>query len=110
MSVLPANLFRLRSVKGFYGTGLASLFSAGSVVFGKGLGADGLLARMSHKSSTALRNLGTGVDLVGFATLQGVDPASPAHLREAHTSTRSSFARYEFCETCGPGFSRFRLW
>ncbi len=81
-----------------------------------------LLTRISHKSSTALRNLGTGADFVGFAcpcaaqmqaTLQGVDPASPAHdsplhsnfathgRREAHTSTRSSFARYEFCEKCG---------
>ena len=58
--------------------------------------------RISHKSSTALRNPGTGADFVGFAcpcsaqkqaTLQGVDPASPAHRREAHTSTRSSFAR-----------------
>ena len=29
------------------------------------------------------------------------DPASPAHQREARTSTRSSFARYEFCEKCG---------
>ena len=61
------------------------------------------LARMSHKSSTALRNPGTGADFVGFTTLQGVDPASSAHQREAHTSTRSSFARNEFYETCGLG-------
>ena len=71
------------------------------------------LTRMSHNSSTALRNPGTGADFVGFATLRGVDPASPkgydrtgtassAHQREAHTSTRSSFAHYEFCElACG---------
>ena len=51
---------------------------------------------MSHKFSTALRNVPAGADLVGFATLQGVDPASPANLLEAHTSTRSSFARHEF--------------
>ncbi len=49
----------------------------------------------STKSSTALRNIGAGAALVGCATLQGVDPASPAHQLEAHTSTRSSFARYE---------------
>ena len=61
------------------------------------------LARMSHKSSTALRNTGTGADFVGFATLQGIDPASPAHRLETRTSTRSSFARYEFCETSGLG-------
>ena len=30
------------------------------------------------------------------ATLQGVDPASPANRLDARTSTRSSFARYEF--------------
>ncbi len=56
---------------------------------------------MSHKFSTALRNTGTGADFVGFATLQGVDPASPANLFETRASTRSPFARYEFCETCG---------
>ena len=56
---------------------------------------------MSHKPSTALRNVGTGADLVGFATLQGVDPASPAYLLDARTSTRSSFARHEFGEICG---------
>ena len=81
-----------------------------------------ILARISHKSSTALRNLrlhvlrrdkaGTGADFVGFATLQGVDPASPkgygrtdpaspAHLRETHTSIRSPFARDEFFKICG---------
>ncbi len=31
--------------------------------------------------------------------LQGVDPASPAHLLETRTSTRSSIARHELCET-----------
>ena len=56
---------------------------------------------MSHKSSTALRYTGTGADFVGFAYLQGVDLASPAHLLETRTSTRSPFARDEFCETCG---------
>ncbi len=56
---------------------------------------------MSHKLSTTLRNLGTGADFVGFATLQGVDPASPANRLEARTSTQPSFARYEICETCG---------
>ena len=61
------------------------------------------LARMSHKSSTALRYTGTGADFVGFPTSQGVDPASPANLLEAHNSTRSPFARDEFCETCGLG-------
>ena len=56
---------------------------------------------MSHKFSTALRNVGTGAALVGCATLQGVDPASPANLLDSRTSTRPSFARHEFCETCG---------
>ena len=55
----------------------------------------------STKSSTALRNVGTGATLVGFATLQGVDPASPANQLDAPTSTRPSFARYEFCEISG---------
>ena len=68
------------------------------------------LARMSHKSSTALRYVGTGAGFVGFharashrcmPTLQGVDPVSPANLLETRTSTRPPFARYEFCETCG---------
>ena len=59
------------------------------------------LARMSHKFSTALRNVGASADLVGFATLQGVDPASPTNRFDAHTSTRPSFVRYEFCEICG---------
>ena len=62
------------------------------------------LARISHKFSTALRNIGTGEDFAGFASLQGVDPASSAPLPEAHTSTRSSFVRDEFCEKCGLGF------
>ena len=62
---------------------------------------NGLLTRMSHKFSTALRNVGADAALVGFATLQGVDPASPANLLDARTSTRPSFARHEFCETCG---------
>ena len=64
---------------------------------------------MSHKSSTALRYTGTGADFAGFharashrcmPTLQGVDPASSANLHETRTSTRSPFARDEFCETC----------
>ena len=56
---------------------------------------------MSHKSSTARRNAGTGAGIVRCATLQGVDPASPAHPLETRTSTQPSFARYEFCETSG---------
>ncbi len=69
------------------------------------------LARMSHKFSTALRNIrlhvlrrdktGADADFVGFASLQGVDPASPANLHKTRASTRSPFARYEFCEKCG---------
>ena len=59
------------------------------------------LTRMSHKFSTALRNTGADADFVGFASLQGVDPASPANLHKTRASTRSPFARYEFCETCG---------
>ena len=59
------------------------------------------LARKSPKSSAALRHIGTGADFVGFPTLQGVDPASPANLHETRTSTRFPFARYEFCEACG---------
>ena len=68
------------------------------------------LTRMSHKSSTALRYTGTGADFVGFpcpcfaqkqADFAGFDPASPAHLLETRTSTRSPFARDEFCKTCG---------
>ena len=60
-----------------------------------------ILARMSHKSSTALQYTGTGADFVGFGTLQGVDPASPPHRLETRTSTRSPLARDEFRETCG---------
>ena len=59
------------------------------------------LARMSHKFSTALRYAGTGSGFVGFAALQGVDPASPANRLETHTSTRPPFARYEFSEKSG---------
>ena len=59
------------------------------------------IAHMSHKSSTALRYVGTGADFVGFASLQGVDPASLANLPETRTNTRPPFARYEFCEKCG---------
>ena len=61
------------------------------------------LARMSHKSSTALRYVGTVADFVGFGILQGVDPASPPHRLETRTSTRPPFARDEFCETCRLG-------
>ena len=60
-------------------------------------------ARMSHKFSTALRNTGAEADFVGYASLQGVDPASPANLHKTRASTRSPFARYEFCEKCGLG-------
>ena len=56
------------------------------------------LTWISHKSSTALRNIGTGAGIVRCATLQGVDPASPAHPLETRTSARPSFARCEFCE------------
>ncbi len=59
------------------------------------------IARMSQKFSTALRNVGTGADFVGLATLQGDDPASPANLHKAPTSTRPPFARYEVWETSG---------
>ncbi len=48
--------------------------------------------------STALRNVGAGAGMVRCATLQGADPASPAHPLETRTSTRPRFARYEFCE------------
>ena len=69
---------------------------------------------MSHKFSTALRNIllrlkataghaGTDADFVGIASLQGVDPASPkgydrtgtaspANLHKTRASTRSPFA------------------
>ena len=56
---------------------------------------------MSPKFSTALRNTGADADFVGFASLQGVDPASPANLHKTRASTRSPIARYEFCEKCG---------
>ena len=56
---------------------------------------------MPDKLSTALRNLGTEAGIARCATLQGVDPASPAHLHETRTSTRPSFARYEICKTFG---------
>ena len=56
---------------------------------------------MSQKSSTALRNIGAGAGIVRCATLQGVDPTSPAHPFETRTSAQSSFARHEFSETCG---------
>ncbi len=59
------------------------------------------LARMSRNSSTALRIIGAGAVFVGCATLQGVDPASPAHRLETPTSARSSFARDELFETSG---------
>ena len=62
-------------------------------------------ARMSHKSSTARRNAGAGAGIVRCATLQGVDPASPAHPLETRTSAQPSFARYEFggVSACGLG-------
>ena len=68
---------------------------------------------MSHKFSTALRNIrlhvlrrdktGADADFVGFASLQGVDPASPkgygrtgpaspANLHKTRASTRFPFA------------------
>ena len=53
------------------------------------------------QSSTARPNTGAGAGIAGFATLQGVDPASAANRHETRTSTRSSIARHEFCETCG---------
>ncbi len=53
----------------------------------------------STKLSTTLRNLGTGAGIVRCATLQGVDPASPAHRLETRTSTRPSFARHKIFET-----------
>ncbi len=65
-----------------------------------------LLTRISHISSTALRNDGTGADFPGFGTLQGVDPASPPNLHETHSSTRPPFARDEFCEISGLNVNR----
>ena len=76
------------------------------------------LACMSHlpsecdisQFSTARPNTGAGAGIAGFharashrcmPTLQGVDPASPANRHETRSSTRSSTARDEFCETCG---------
>ena len=59
------------------------------------------LARISHKSSAALRNDGAGADFPGFGSLQGLDPASPPNLHETPTSTRPPFARDEFCEISG---------
>ena len=61
-----------------------------------------LWAHSSPKSSTALRNVGTGTGIVRCAALQGADPASPAPPLETRSSTRLSFARYEFCEISGP--------
>ena len=55
-----------------------------------------ILARISHKFSTALRYVGAGGDFPGFGTLQGVDPASPPNLHETPASTRPPFARHEF--------------
>ena len=77
-----------------------------------------ILARMSHKFSTARPNPGTGAGIAGIharashrcmPTLQGVDPASPANLHETRTSTRPSIARYEFCEKCGLATRRWLL-
>ena len=59
------------------------------------------LARISHKSSAALRNDGAGADFPGFGSLQGLDPASSPNLHETPTSTRPPFARDEFCEISG---------
>ena len=59
------------------------------------------IARISHKSSAALRYVGTGGDFPGIGTSQGVDPASPPNLHETPTSTRPPFARDEFCEISG---------
>ena len=59
------------------------------------------LARISHKSSAALRNDGAGADFPGFGSLQGVDPASPPNLHETPASTRPPFARDEFGEISG---------
>ena len=61
-----------------------------------------LWAHSSPKSSTALRNVGTVTGIVRCAALQGADPASPALPLETRSSTRPSFARYEFCEISGP--------
>ena len=47
------------------------------------------------QSSTALQNIGPAATLAGCATLQGVNPASPAHRLDARTSARSSLARHE---------------
>ena len=57
--------------------------------------------RQPPQSSTTLRNAGTGAALVGFATLQGVNPASPTNRLDARTNTRPSFARNEFGEIRG---------
>ena len=59
------------------------------------------LARISHKRSAALREIGTGVTSTRFATLQGVDPVAPAHLRRDHARTRSPFAREDLYGKCG---------
>ncbi len=80
--------------------------AGGRAVFGTVELVDWMLARMSHKFSTARPNPGTGADFTGFGTLQGVDPASPPNLHETPTSSRSSNARHEFCETCGLGFDK----
>ncbi len=95
-----------------------------------------LFARILHKSSTALRNVGPGSGLRergqilsrgrgqtlnptlactiarndpdGRASFSGkVDPASPAHRLETRTSTRPSFARYEFYAICGLAAAHF---
>ena len=59
------------------------------------------LVRISHKSSTTLRYTGAGADFVGFATSQGVDPASPANLLESRTSTRPPLLATNFVRHAG---------
>ena len=67
------------------------------------------IALMSQKFSTAPHNVGTGADFTGFATLQGVNPASSANLLEAHTSTRPSVGPNEFFETSELSASQFNI-
>ena len=57
-------------------------------------GVDTSAAKVWEGNTRGAAPAATGI--AGFATLQGVDPASPANLLDARTSARSSFARYEF--------------
>ncbi len=82
-----------------------------ALVIGRGLPRSGCgdtstsIARITTLSRGISQGRGQALHFGMAAKMKGmtptVDPASPAQRLEAHTSTRSSFARDELCEMCG---------